>query len=74
LKEAYRLQMIWQMACTGRKWCDFVSFDPRMPENMQLHIQRLHRDDKEIAHVENEVELFLNEVATTVEQLRNKFE
>ena len=37
----YLPQMQWQMACTGRKWCDFVSFDPRMPENLQLFVKRI---------------------------------
>lgn len=73
IPENYRLQMIWQMACTGRKWCDFVSFDPRLPEEMQLFISRLERDDKELKHVENEVEIFLNEVAATVAALQGKF-
>lgn len=73
LKEQYRLQMLWQMACTGRKWCDFVSYDPRLPPDMQLFIQRLERDDKEVGHVENEVEIFLNEVAATVEALQAKY-
>lgn len=71
--ENYRLQMLWQMACTGRKWCDFVSFDPRLPEDMQLYIRRFPRDDKEIGHVENEVEQFLHEVAATVKALEEKF-
>jgi putative phage-type endonuclease len=74
IKEQYRLQMLWQMACTGRKWCDFVSFDPRLPDHMQLFIQRFERDDKEIRHVENEVEIFLNEVEDTVTKLKEKFE
>lgn len=73
IPEAYRLQMLWQMACTGRRWCDFVSFDPRLPEDMQVFIQRFERDDKEVKHVENEIEIFLNEVAGTVEALQNKF-
>lgn len=73
VKDQYVLQMHWQMACTGRKWCDFVSFDPTQRENMQLFIQRLERDEKEIKHLENEVEIFLNEVVATVEQLQQKF-
>jgi putative phage-type endonuclease len=73
VKEQYVLQMHWQMACTGRAWCDFVSFDPTQKENMQLFIQRLERDEKEIRHLENEVEIFLNEVAATVEKLQDKF-
>lgn len=72
--EKYRLQMVWQMACTKRKWCDFVSYDPRMPEKMQLFIKRFERDDKELYHIENEVELFLNEVDTTTKALAAKFE
>lgn len=60
----YRLQAVWQMACTGRKWCDLVSFDPRMPEEMRLHIERVQRDEKEIKDLETAVELFLKEVAT----------
>lgn len=70
--DKYKLQMLWQMACTGRKWCDFVSFDPRLPEDMQLFIVRMERDDKEIEHVEKEVKVFLEEVANTVSKLENK--
>jgi putative phage-type endonuclease len=71
--EQYRLQMTWQMACTGRKWCDFVSYDPSQTEDMQLFIKRFERDEKEIKHLENDVEIFLSEVAATVEKLKNKF-
>lgn len=74
IKEQYLLQMMWQMACTGRQWCDFVSYDPSQKENMQLFIKRVHRNDKEIKHLENEVEIFLNEVETTLNELRNKYE
>lgn len=74
INEKYRLQMLWQMACTGRKWCDFVSFDPRLPEDMQLFIKRVHRNDKEIKHLENEVEIFLNEVEATLNELKKKFQ
>jgi putative phage-type endonuclease len=71
--EKYRLQMIWQMACTGRQWCDFVAFEPHLPKEMQLFIKRFTRDEKEIFHLENEVEIFLNDVETTVAQLQEKF-
>lgn len=69
----YVLQMQWQMACTGRAWCDFVSFDPRLPEEMRLFVQRVHRDDDKIAEVENEVVLFLNEVDATVRALTKRY-
>lgn len=51
----YISQMMWQMACTGRTWCDFVSFDPRLPEHLQIKIIRVMRDDEVIAGLESEV-------------------
>ena len=55
----YIYQQQWQMACTGRKWNDFVSFDPRMPDNLQLFIKRVERDDELIKELEAEVVKFL---------------
>lgn len=66
----YHLQMLWQMACTGREWCDFVSFDPRMPENIQLFVARFKRDDKRIEEIEVAVSAFLAEVDETVKKLK----
>lgn len=65
----YVLQMQWQMACTGRKWADFVSFDPRMPDNMQLFVKRIERDTKTIATLEVEVQEFLVEIDAKVQKL-----
>lgn len=65
----YIPQMQWQMACTGRQWVDFVSFDPRMPSDMQIFIKRVERDAKLIAEYEAEVVKFLGEVSATVEKL-----
>jgi putative phage-type endonuclease len=65
----YMAQMQWQMACTGRAWCDFVSFDPRMPDDMQLFIKRVPRDEVLIAEYEAEVIKFLAEVQETVDKL-----
>ena len=68
----YTPQIHWQMACTGREWCDFVSFDPRLPEQMQIFIKRVERDEKYIKDtLEPEVIRFLEEVEKTVEQLLN---
>lgn len=69
----YVTQMMWQMACTRRAWCDFCSFDPRMPDNMRLFITRLDRDDQVIAELEAEVVKFLQEVSETVETLSRKY-
>lgn len=69
----YLLQMQWQMACTGRQWCDFASYDPRVPMEMQLHVQRVHRDDDLIAEIEGEVTAFLAEIDTRVANLRAQY-
>ena len=65
----YINQMQWQMACTGRKWCDFVSYDPRMPEDLQLFVKRIARDDKRIAELEQAVREFLKEVNNKIVEL-----
>jgi len=67
----YMPQMQWQMACTGRKWCDFVSYDPRMPQNLQIFVQRVERNDLYIKMLEDEVKTFLEEIDQKVEILRN---
>jgi putative phage-type endonuclease len=69
----YLLQMQWQMACTERDWCDFVSFDPRMPVDMQLHVRRVERDTELLSEIESEVTKFLAEVAETVENLTTRY-
>lgn len=68
--EQYIPQMQWQMACTGRAWVDFVSFDPRMPADLQMCVVRVLRDEALIATYEAEVRAFLDEVAATVDQLQ----
>lgn len=65
----YISQMQWQMACTGRKWCDFISYDPRMPENMQFFCIRVHRDSAIIDELEREVEKFLFELTVKLSRL-----
>lgn len=67
--EKYVTQMMWQMACTGRKWCDFVSFDPRLPPHLQMFVKRVPRDDAAIAALESEVIAFLAEVEGTLNKL-----
>lgn len=69
----YLLQMQWQMDCSGRDWCDFLSFDPRMPDEMRLHVRRVERDETLLAEVREEVARFLEEVAADVEQLTNTY-
>jgi putative phage-type endonuclease len=65
----YIYQMQWQMYCTGRKWCDFVSYDSRMPEHLKLFIKRVERDEKQLSEIKAEVEKFLSELNETVQKL-----
>jgi putative phage-type endonuclease len=69
----YVTQMQWQMACSGRRWCDFVSFDPRLPEEMRLFIKRVPRDPAFIHETEEAVMAFLRELDGKVESLEAKF-
>jgi len=65
----YIKQMQWQLACTGRKWCDFVSFDPRLPAELQIKIIRVNRDDVLIASLEKDVTDFLKEIDIKLDSL-----
>lgn len=65
----YQLQMLWQMECTGRKWCDFASYDLRLPEHLQLFVRRMERDEKRIAEIRSEVETFLASVDAVLVRL-----
>lgn len=69
----YYDQIQWQMACTGRAWCDYVSYDPRLPLDMQLFVKRVPRDEARIAELEKEVVGFLGEVGSTVDRLKAKY-
>jgi putative phage-type endonuclease len=66
----YITQMQWQMACTAAWWCDFVSYDPRLPPHLQLFIKRVPRDEKHIAELEAEVTKFLSELSDKVSKLQ----
>jgi putative phage-type endonuclease len=69
----YETQMQFQMACTGRSWCDFVSYDPRMPENMRMFIKRVPRDNRRIDELESEIAAFLLEMAVKLSQLNSLY-
>lgn len=69
----YVTQMQWQMACTGRAWCDYVSFDPRMPGEMRLFIKRVEADPAVHDVLTGEVVTFLGEVSDTVSKLTDEY-
>jgi putative phage-type endonuclease len=66
----YKNQMMWQMACSGRDWCDFASFRPDLPEHLQLFIIRFKRDPARIIELETAVIAFLDTVDKMLKQLK----
>ena len=72
IPEDYHWQMLAGMACTERQWCDFVSFDPRMPDGLKLFVKRMERDDALIRGMECDVEQFLKEVESLVKEIEAK--
>jgi putative phage-type endonuclease len=67
----YITQMMWQMCCADRPWCDFVSFDPRLPEKHQLFIKRINYDPEMVNLLENSVIQFLGDVDLKIQQLES---
>ena len=74
IADKYVKQMQFQMACTGRAFCDFISFDPRLPPSMQLWAKRIDRDDTLISELEGEVRMFLAELERKVDELRRRYD
>lgn len=69
MPEYYVDQCHWQMAVTGRKWCDLTIYDPRVPDKLQLRRFRLNRDPKRIEELEYEVQVFNREIDTIVSNI-----
>lgn len=67
--QKYATQIQFQLACTDRVFCDYVVFDPRMPKHLQLFVTRVERDEDYIAHIEEEIVQFLDEVDQKVKKL-----
>jgi putative phage-type endonuclease len=69
----YMVQMQWQMACAGRAWCDYVSYNPDFPAAMQLWVGRVNRNPKLIAELEGELTQFIKEIDHKVERLSRRY-
>lgn len=74
IPDKYVKQMHFQMMCCDRTWCDFASYDPRLPERMRLWVKRVNRDPVLVAEIETEVVAFLKEVDDAVGKLLAKYE
>jgi len=67
----YQHQINWQLACTGRQWCDFMSYRHDLPVHLRALIIRVQRDEKKIAELEQQAALFDSEVAELINQLEH---
>lgn len=74
IPEEYVKQIDWQMACTGRRWTDFVSYDPRLPPHMAMFVCRRERDEAAITALEDAARAFLAEIDAKVDALAALFE
>lgn len=69
IPDKYLVQMLWQMACAERDWCDFVSYNAVFPAHLRLLVKRIHRDDERIGQLEKEVVVFLSELDAALQRL-----
>lgn len=70
----YQWQMLAQMVCTGREWCDFVSYDDRLPEPLAYRCVRFERDEARIAEMTDEIRQFLAELDALEHEMRARME
>jgi putative phage-type endonuclease len=66
----YIPQIQFQLRCTGRKWCDFVSYNPMFPEHLQVFVKRVEADEVYQMELDKEIEAFLLEVQTIIDRLK----
>jgi putative phage-type endonuclease len=64
----YIKQIQFQLRCTGKEWCDFVSFDPRL-KGLEMFTKRVERDEKLISEMDAEVVKFLSDLDKKLELL-----
>jgi len=68
----YIPQMVWQLACTRRRWVNFVSYDPRLPEDLRLFIVRFEPNWSVVEQQEQAVERFLYELHELESKVRSR--
>lgn len=66
----HQYQMSWQMACSGRKWVDYVCYCPSFPKELSLFVKRFERNEEQIKLLEESVTKFLTEVDDTVKFIK----
>jgi hypothetical protein len=72
LGSRYLPQVLHNLWITGAQWCDWMSYDPRFPPHLRLHVIRVPRDESSIADYEQKALAFLREVDEEVHALQRR--
>jgi hypothetical protein len=67
--EEHVAQLYWELCCTGREWADFVSYDPRLPEPLQLFAVRVFPEKALMTEMENQVKAFEDEIKESIKAI-----
>ena len=65
----YYWQCQWQMACTGRAWCDLYYYNPDFPAHLQARAVRIERDAAHVEEAEEKVAEFHAKIERRIELL-----
>ena len=66
----YQWQVQGNLWVTGRKWLDFVSFQPSVPEELQLHVIRVTRDEDMIEELDERVRRFGDMLSSRLKKIQ----
>lgn len=68
--DEYRDQVTGHLLVTGRKWCDFISYDPRIPnDKLKMAIVRVERNEQEIQNLFSRLQQFERELIDLLQKL-----
>lgn len=72
IPKEHMAQVQGNMFVTGRKWWDFVSFDPRQEESCRIYIQKIERDDEFIKNLEKKLNEFWDDCHLMIDRIRER--
>ena len=67
----YKYQIQMQLWVSERDWCDFLSFDPRLQGKAKYLCERVYRDEKIIADMQDKTEVFVDKLKSLFESLKD---
>lgn len=70
IPDQYYKQIQFQLFVTNKTWGDYCSYADEMPENAQIFLQRVERDEDMIAQIAERYEQIERDIAKTIETIR----